>query len=69
MSGPHGASVEALPFEGSGFEVVLVGEAGHFFAPEVLKELLEKRGFAVSVNRYGWRYTIHARLIRKEVQQ
>ncbi|WP_345975697.1 class I SAM-dependent methyltransferase [Sulfurimonas sp. HSL3-7] len=107
----HTARAEALPFEASSFEVVLIGEAlhhfqsperamaeivrvlrrggrlfiyefdpstfmgrslciaekllgepGHFFAPEVLKEMLEKHGFFVSVNRYGWRYTIHAEL-------
>lgn len=112
------ASAEALPFEASSFEVVLIGEAlhhfsepersmaeiarvlrsggklfiyefdpqtfigksiciaekiagepGHFFAPEVLKGMLEKRGFAVSVNRHGWRYTVQARLVRKEEQQ
>lgn len=112
----HTARAEALPFEESSFEVVLIGEAlhhfqepersvaeiarvlgsggrlfiyefdpqtfigksiciaekivgepGHFFAPEVLKEMLEQQGFTVSVNRFGWRYTVQARLIRKEV--
>jgi demethylmenaquinone methyltransferase/2-methoxy-6-polyprenyl-1,4-benzoquinol methylase len=41
----------------------LLGEPGHFYAPEVLKELLESHGFSVLVNRYGWRYSIHAVLV------
>ncbi|MGB6018763.1 MAG: class I SAM-dependent methyltransferase [Sulfurimonadaceae bacterium] len=40
----------------------MVGEPGHFFAPELLKELLEEHGFSVRVNRHGWRYTVHAQL-------
>ncbi len=40
----------------------LLGEPGHFFAPERLKEMLEAYGFAVEINRHGWRYTIHAKL-------
>ena len=107
----HTARAEALPFETSSFEVVLVGEAlhhfsapdtalaeiarvlrrggrlfvyefdpgtlmgrslcmaekllgepGHFYAPDVLKGMLEAHGFSVHVNRHGWRYTIHAQL-------
>lgn len=46
----------------------ILGEPGHFFAPEVLKEMLERHGFAVTVNRHGWRYTIHAGLIDKEAE-
>jgi demethylmenaquinone methyltransferase/2-methoxy-6-polyprenyl-1,4-benzoquinol methylase len=41
----------------------LLGEPGHFYAPEALKELLESHGFSVLINRYGWRYSIHAELI------
>jgi ubiquinone/menaquinone biosynthesis C-methylase UbiE len=40
----------------------LLGEPGHFFAPEDLKALLEGYGYAVSVNRHRWRYTLLARL-------
>lgn len=40
----------------------MVGEPGHFYAPDVLKEMLERHGFTVQVNRHGWRYTIHAQL-------
>ena len=40
----------------------IVGEPGHFYAPEVLKEMLEVNGFRVEINRHGWRYTIHAQL-------
>ena len=40
----------------------VLGEPGHFYTPERLQELLEAHGFAVTVNRYRWRYTIVARL-------
>jgi ubiquinone/menaquinone biosynthesis C-methylase UbiE len=40
----------------------IAGEPGHFYVPEVLKEMLEKHGFSVHVNRHGWRYTVHAQL-------
>ena len=40
----------------------IVGEPGHFYAPEVLKEMLEEHGFSVHVNRHGWLYTVHAQL-------
>jgi demethylmenaquinone methyltransferase/2-methoxy-6-polyprenyl-1,4-benzoquinol methylase len=45
---------------------MIVGEPGHFFAPDLLKTMLEAHGFEVSLNRHGWRYTVHARLITKE---
>ncbi|MEN8146640.1 MAG: methyltransferase domain-containing protein [Campylobacterota bacterium] len=40
----------------------VLGEPGNFYGPEVLKEMLEEHGFSVHVNRYGWRYTVHAQL-------
>ena len=40
----------------------IVGEPGNFYAPEVLKAMLESHGFSVEVNRYGWRYTVYAQL-------
>ncbi len=40
----------------------LLGEPGHFYAPEVLKGMLEAHGFSVEINRHGWRYTVHAQL-------
>ena len=40
----------------------IVGEPGHFYAPEVLKEMLESHGFTVNISLHGWRYTIHAQL-------
>ncbi len=38
----------------------LVGEPGHFYAPEVLQAMLETHGFSVKLNRHGWRYTLLA---------
>ncbi len=40
----------------------ILGEPGNFFAPEVLKQILESYGFSVDISRYGWRYTIAAQL-------
>ena len=40
----------------------LLGEPGHFYAPEVLKGMLEEHGFSVEINRHGWRYTVYAQL-------
>ena len=41
----------------------ILGEPGNFFAPGVLKSILESHGFSVQINRYGWRYTIAAQLL------
>jgi ubiquinone/menaquinone biosynthesis C-methylase UbiE len=40
----------------------ILGEPGNFFAPEVLKQILESYGFSVDISQYGWRYTIAAQL-------
>jgi ubiquinone/menaquinone biosynthesis C-methylase UbiE len=40
----------------------ILGEPGNFFAPEVLKKILESYGFSVDISQYGWRYTIAAQL-------
>lgn len=40
----------------------IFGEPGNFFAPEVLKQMLEGHGFSVDISPYGWRYTISAQL-------
>lgn len=40
----------------------ILGEPGNFFAPEVLKQILESYGFSVYISQYGWRYTIAAQL-------
>ena len=40
----------------------LLGEPGHFYEPEALKNILKGYGFTVEVKRHGWRYTIHAQL-------
>jgi demethylmenaquinone methyltransferase/2-methoxy-6-polyprenyl-1,4-benzoquinol methylase len=40
----------------------ILGEPGNFFAPGVLKQLLESHGFSVQINHYAWRYTISAQL-------
>ena len=40
----------------------ILGEPGNFFAPEVLKQILESHGFSVDISQYGWRYTISAQL-------
>jgi len=36
----------------------LLGEPGHFYAPEVLKKILEDYSFSVQVNQHSWRYTL-----------
>lgn len=41
----------------------ILGEPGNFFAPRVLKPILESHGFSVQINHYGWRYTIDAQLL------
>lgn len=41
----------------------ILGEPGNFFAPGVLKPILESYGFSVQINHYGWRYTIDAKLL------
>jgi demethylmenaquinone methyltransferase/2-methoxy-6-polyprenyl-1,4-benzoquinol methylase len=41
----------------------LLGEPGHFYAPDRLKELLENHGFAVNYRRYRWRYSLVATCI------
>ena len=43
----------------------ILGEPGNFFAPDMLKEMLETHGFSVEISRYGWRYTIAAQLSNK----
>ena len=40
----------------------ILGEPGNFFAPEVLKQILESYDFSVHISQYGWRYTIAAQL-------
>ena len=40
----------------------ILGEPANFFAPDMLKEMLERHGFSVDISRYGWRYTIAAQL-------
>ena len=38
----------------------LLGEPAHFYPPETLASMLEPHGFRVTVNRYGWRYSLRA---------
>jgi len=52
------------PFLGKilcGVEKIL-GEPGNFFAPGILKKILESHGFSVLISQHGWRYTISAEL-------
>ncbi|TNF44201.1 MAG: class I SAM-dependent methyltransferase [Epsilonproteobacteria bacterium] len=41
----------------------ILGEPGNFFPPEVLKHKLERHGFSVHINHFGYRYTIAAQLL------
>lgn len=41
----------------------MFGEPGNFYAPEVLKKILEDQGFLADISHFGWRYTISAKLI------
>jgi ubiquinone/menaquinone biosynthesis C-methylase UbiE len=43
----------------------LLGEPGNFFVPSELEEKLSEIGFSVSIQQYGWRYTITATLDKK----
>jgi SAM-dependent methyltransferase len=40
----------------------LLGEPANFFPPGRLAAMLEARGYRVGIARYGWRYTLIARL-------
>ena len=40
------------------FAEKLLGEPGHFYAPEELKTLLASHGFAVSYRQHRWRYSL-----------
>ncbi len=40
----------------------ILGEPGNFYIPEVLKKELERHGFSVHINHFGYRYTIAAQL-------
>ncbi|HIQ27541.1 MAG TPA: class I SAM-dependent methyltransferase [Sulfurovum sp.] len=40
----------------------LLGEPGHFFVPEILKNKLEDYGFTAVISKHSWRYTIVAKL-------
>lgn len=41
---------------------MLLGEPGHFYPPGDLAAQLEALGFSCTVRRYGWRYSLLARL-------
>ena len=38
----------------------LLGEPAHFYPPQTLADMLAPHGFDVSINRYGWRYSLQA---------